>query len=137
MGDPETEVVIPRIKSDLLHVLEGVATGTLSECDIEIDERAATTVMMVSGGYPEGYEKGKEITGLSDIDNSVIFHAGTKDNEGKVLTNGGRVLAVTSLERSIESALDQSYKNIDKINFDKKYFRKDIGFDLVERKEKA
>ena len=131
MGDPETEAVLPRIESDLLDLFEGVANQTLHTKEIKISSKIATTVMLVSGGYPEGYQKGKEITGLSTIENSIVYHAGTKLENGKVLTNGGRVLAVTSLGNSIEEALKTSYQNIDKINFDKMNFRKDIGFDLT------
>lgn len=131
MGDPETEVVIPRIKSDLLDLFEGVATNTLSERDIEIDERSAATVMMVAGGYPEEYEKGKQIYGLSTVQDSIVFHAGTKSDGPAVMTAGGRVLAVTSLGRSLESALDISYSNIENIKFEDCYYRKDIGQDVL------
>ncbi|MCB9188144.1 MAG: phosphoribosylamine--glycine ligase [Flavobacteriales bacterium] len=132
MGDPETEVVMPRIKSDLLELLDGMATDTLSERDVEIDPRSAATVMMVSGGYPEEYEKGKQILGLKEFENSMVFHAGTKQNEdGSVVSNGGRVLAVTSYGKDVERALQASYEAIEDINFDNAYFRKDIGFDLI------
>lgn len=131
MGDPETEVVLPRIKSDLLDLFEGVATGTLSERDIEIDERTATTVMMVAGGYPESYEKGKTIYGLNEVENCQVFHAGTSSDGPVVKSNGGRVLAVTALGKSIESALERSYAGVKKIEFDDAYYRKDIGQDLV------
>lgn len=132
MGDPETEVVMPRIKSDLLELFDGMATDTLSERDVEIDPRSAATVMMVSGGYPEAYEKGKQILGLKDFGTSTVFHAGTKNTEeGAVVTNGGRVLAVTSYGKDIERALKSSYDTIEEINFDDAYFRKDIGFDLI------
>lgn len=132
MGDPETEVVMPRIKSDLLELFDGMATDTLSERDVEIDPRSAATVMMVSGGYPESYEKGKQILGLKEFDQSTVFHAGTKStDEGAVVTNGGRVLAVTSYGKDIERALKSSYDTIEEINFDDAYFRKDIGFDLI------
>ncbi len=130
MGDPESEVVIPRIKSDLVDLFIATAEKKLGEFKIEIDERSATTVMLVSGGYPESYEKGKEITVLENIENSIVFHAGTTLKNGKVLTNGGRVLAVTSFGINFKEALAQSYKNIDKIKFDKMNYRKDIGFDL-------
>ena len=130
MGDPETEVVIPRIKSDLLHLFKGIGDGTFSEKDLHIDEDTAATIMLVSGGYPEKYEKGKVISGLDDIDGSIVFHAGTKQEEGAVLTNGGRVLAITSFGKNIEDALSKSFANAEKINFEKKYYRKDIGFDL-------
>ena len=130
MGDPETEVVIPRIKSDLLHLFQGIGDGTFSEKDLHIDEDTAATVMLVSGGYPEKYEKGKVIAGLDDVEGSIVFHAGTKQEEDPVLTNGGRVLAVTSFGKNIEDALNKSFVNAEKINFEGKYYRKDIGFDL-------
>ncbi|MCF1420936.1 phosphoribosylamine--glycine ligase [Mangrovimonas futianensis] len=130
MGDPETEVVLPRLKNDLVDVLVAMANGTLDAIDIEIDERAATTVMTVSGGYPEAYEKGKEITGLNEIEGSIPFHAGAVLKDGKVVTSGGRVLAMTSYGNTYEEALKKSYQNIEKLHFDKMYYRKDIGFDL-------
>ena len=131
MGDPETEVVIPRIKSDLLDLLEGVAHQTLGEKTFEIDERTATTVMLVSGGYPEAYEKGKVMTGFNEIENSIAFHAGTKQEGDNIVTSGGRVLALTSFGSDIKDALSKSFSNAEKVNFDKKYYRTDIGFDLV------
>ena len=137
MGDPETEVVIPRIKSDLLHLFDGLATDTLSECDLEIDDRAATTVMLVSGGYPEAYEKGKAIAGFDQVDGSVVFHAGTKNKDGQVVTNGGRVMALTSFGYEPDEALKKSYENAEKLTYEGKYYRKDIGFDLQLRKQKA
>ena len=130
MGDPETEVVIPRIKSDLVDLFMATAEKKLDAFVLDLDERSATTVMLVSGGYPEAYEKGKEITGLENIENSVVFHAGTKLENDKVLTSGGRVLAVTSFGEDFRKALKSSYGNIEKIKFDKMNFRKDIGFDL-------
>lgn len=131
MGDPETEVVMPRIKSDLLDLLEGVASGTLESRTLEIDPRYAVTVMMVSAGYPGSYEKGKAITGLDKVENSIIFHAGTKMTEnGNLVTTGGRVMAVSSYGDTKDKALKQSFENIEKINFEGKYFRHDIGFDL-------
>ena len=130
MGDPETEVVIPRVKNDLVEVFQAVANQTLDKIDLEIDERAATTVMAVSGGYPEAYAKGMEITGFDAIDDAIVFHAGTQLKEGKVLTNGGRVLAVTAYGADFKDALSRSYKNIEKLQFDKMYYRKDLGFDL-------
>ena len=130
MGDPETEVVIPRVKSDLVELFTAVGTQTLDEVSIELDDRAATTVMTVSGGYPEAYEKGKEITGLETIDDSIVFHAGTTLHEDKVVTNGGRVLAITSYGKDYKEALATSYKNVNKFTFDKMYYRKDLGFDL-------
>ena len=131
MGDPETEVVIPRLKSDLVELFEAVGNQTLDEVSLEIDERSATTIMVVSGGYPEDYGKGFEISGLENIEDSIVFHAGTKLENGKVVTNGGRVIAVTSFGESFQDAIKKSYQNIDKLNFDKMYFRKDIGFDLL------
>ncbi|CAL2080192.1 Phosphoribosylamine--glycine ligase [Tenacibaculum sp. 190524A05c] len=132
MGDPETEVVLPRIESDLLELFEGVATQTLSDKSFSVTDKTATTVMLVSGGYPEAYEKGKEITGLEEVEGSLVFHAGTKNEDSKVVTNGGRVIAVTSFGETIEEALKTSYNNIDKISFEKINYRKDIGFDLVK-----
>lgn len=133
MGDPETEVVMPRLKSDILDLFEGVATNTLSERDVQFDDRSCCTVMMVSGGYPEAYEKGKQIFGLNSVSNSIVFHAGTASDGPAVMTAGGRVLAVSSYGRTIENALDKSYDSIKNIEFEKAYFRKDIGFDVVER----
>ena len=131
MGDPETEVVIPRIKSDLLDLFEGVANQTLNEKTFEVDERTATTVMLVSGGYPEAYEKGKIMTGFELIENSIPFHAGTKQDGDNIVTSGGRVLALTSFGTDIKDALQHSFKNAENIQFEKKNYRKDIGFDLV------
>ena len=130
MGDPESEVVLPLIKSDLLELFIGVATETLDQKVLEIEDRCAATVMMVSGGYPEAYEKGKVITGLNTIMDSTVFHAGTTTLNGEVVSAGGRVLAVTSFGNNMNEALETSYKNIRKINFEKSYYRKDIGFDL-------
>ncbi|HZH69874.1 MAG TPA: phosphoribosylamine--glycine ligase, partial [Flavobacteriaceae bacterium] len=130
MGDPETEVVLPRINTDLVALLEAVATENLDAIDLQIDQRAATTVMLVSGGYPENYEKGKEITGLENVSETLVFHAGTTEKEGKILTNGGRVLALTTLDEDWREALKKSYQNAELVNFDRKYFRRDIGFDL-------
>ena len=130
MGDPETEVVIPRLKSDLVTLFQAVAKGTLANESFEIDNRTATTVMIVSGGYPEDYEKGKVITGLGQVQDTIVFHAGTAKKEGAIVTNGGRVLALTSYGNTFKEALAQSYKNVEKINFEGKYFRSDLGFDL-------
>lgn len=132
MGDPETEVVIPRLKSDILDLFEGVATNTLSERDIQFIEKSAATVMMVSGGYPEKYEKGKQIYGLNSITESIVFHAGTASDGPAVLTSGGRVLSVTSFGKNIEAALQRSYASIEMIEFQDACFRKDIGFDVIE-----
>lgn len=130
MGDPETEVVIPRIKSDLVEVFNAVAAGTLAETAFEIDERSASTIMVVAGGYPEDYAKGNTITGLDKVEGSIAFHAGTKLENNNVVTNGGRVIAVTSYGNDYKEAIKKSYQNIDKLHFDKMYYRKDIGFDL-------
>ena len=132
MGDPETEVVIPRIKSDLLNLFKGISNGTFGEQDFYVDEDVATSVMLVSGGYPESYEKGKGVSGLEEVENSIVFHAGTRKEEDKVLTNGGRVMAITSFGRTIEEALSKSFDNAEKVKFDGKYYRKDIGFDLKQ-----
>jgi len=130
MGDPETEVVTPRIKSDLLVLLQGVATETLDRCSLDIDPRWATTVILASGGYPDSYEKGKVITGLDKVAGSIVFHAGTKREGENIVTSGGRVLAVTSLGDTMQQALATSYANAAVIDFEKKYYRKDIGLDL-------
>ena len=130
MGDPETQVVLPRIKNDLAELLMATAEKRLSQIEIEIDNRSATTVVAVSGGYPEDYLKGKEINGLQKVQDSNVFHAGTIIRNGKTITNGGRVLAVTSYGQNHKSALKQSYLEIQKINFEGMYFRGDIGFDL-------
>ena len=130
MGDPETEVVIPRIKSDLLNLLKGIDDGTFSEKDLNINEQAATTVMLVSGGYPQTYEKGKAINGIDNIKESIVFHAGTKNENDQLRTSGGRVIALTSFGENIEEALVKSFASAEKISFKGKYYRKDIGFDL-------
>ncbi|MEO9571770.1 MAG: phosphoribosylamine--glycine ligase [Polaribacter sp.] len=131
MGDPETEVVLPRIESDLFDLFEGVANQNLGKKSFSVTDKTATTVMLVSGGYPEAYEKGKEITGFDTVDESIVFHAGTTIKDNKVVTSGGRVIAVTSFGNTIEEALEKSYKSINKIHFNKINYRKDIGFDLV------
>tara|TARA_B100000989_G_scaffold161261_1_gene120387 strand:- start:277 stop:1548 length:1272 start_codon:yes stop_codon:yes gene_type:complete len=130
MGDPESEVVLPRIKSDLLELLCAAGNGNLKDHTIIIDEKKAATVFLVSGGYPEQYEKDKEIFGLDSVRDSLVFHAGAKYEDGKVKTNGGRVIAITSIENSVEQALEKSYNSIKKISFEKMNYRKDIGFDL-------
>lgn len=130
MGDPETEVVLPRLKTDLVEIFKAMANQTLSEIQIDIDKRAATTIMLVSGGYPEAYQKGKVITGLENITDSIVFHAGAKHQNGNVITSGGRVMAITSYGDTYHSAIKKSYQSIEKLQFDKMYYRKDIGFDL-------
>jgi len=130
MGDPETEVVLPRIQSDLAALLASASMGRLDSFDLKIDPRSAATIMLVSGGYPEAYEKGKEIFGTDEVLDSIVFHAGTKNEDDRVLTNGGRVIAVTSLEEDFRMAIKKSYQNAEKIRFDKMYYRTDIGFDL-------
>jgi phosphoribosylamine--glycine ligase len=130
MGDPETEVVIPRLKTDLVELFLAVANEKLDQIALEVDERSATTIMVVSGGYPEDFEKGKVITGIENITDSIVFHAGTKLENNQVLSNGGRVLTVTSYGDNFEEAIKKSYQNIAKLQFDKMYFRKDIGNDL-------
>ena len=132
MGDPETEVVLPRIKTDLVELFEAVANENLDKIKLEIDERIATTVMLVSGGYPEDYEKNKVITGLDKTKDSIVFHAGTKNENGNVVTNGGSVIAITSFGDTIEEAVTKSFKNAEIISYDKKYYRKDIGKDLMK-----
>jgi len=131
LGDPETEAIIPRIKSDFFELLEGVAKGDLNRRKIKIDERFAASVMLVSEGYPGNYEKGREISGLDRTADSIVFHAGTKGENGQVLTNGGRVIAVSSLAQTLYEALEISYRNAGLISWDGIYYRTDIGFDLL------
>jgi phosphoribosylamine--glycine ligase len=130
MGDPETEAVMLRIKSDFVDLLIGAADGNLSEKTIEIDDRFAAAVMLVSGGYPGNYEKGKSITGLAEIEQSYVFHAGTRRINDTICTDGGRVIAVSSYGKTMSEALEQSYRNANLIQFEGKYFRGDLGFDL-------
>lgn len=130
MGDPETEVVIPRIKTDLLELFEGVANQTLDETELDISPDTAVTVMLVADGYPGNYEKGKIISGLDEVEDSLVFHAGTKKEGENIVTNGGRVIAVTSVGANMNNALGKSYRNIGHIDYEGKYYRRDIGFDL-------
>ena len=130
MGDPETEVVIPRLKSDLVELFQAVANEKLNEINLEVTNKSAATIMVVSGGYPEEYVNGKVISGIENVTDSIVFHAGTKKDNDTIITNGGRVLAVTSLGDNFEEAIKKSYQNIEKLHFDTMYYRKDIGFDL-------
>lgn len=130
MGDPEAEVVLPRIKTDFVEILKATAENRIRDLKVEFDERTVTTVMLVSGGYPGNYEKGKEITGLNGVKDSLIFHAGTRMEDNRIVTSGGRVIAVSSYGENMEEALGQSYKNAERIDFEGKYYRRDIGFDL-------
>nr|AOE12791.1 phosphoribosylamine--glycine ligase [uncultured bacterium] len=130
MGDPETEAVLPRLKTDLVEIFKAIDNETLNEIEIEIHPQTAVTVMIVSGGYPEAYDKGKEITGIENVKDSIVFHAGATNVDGKVMTSGGRVLSVTSLGYNFRSALETSYKSIEKIKFEAMNYRTDIGFDL-------
>ncbi len=130
MGDPETEAVMLRIKSDFVDLLEAAADGTMAQQNIEIDERTAVTVMLVSGGYPGSYENGKVMTGFENVKDSILFHAGTKPSRQQVVTAGGRVIAISSYGSSMQEALTQSYVNAEKIDYEGKYYRRDLGFDL-------
>ncbi|MBC7642799.1 MAG: phosphoribosylamine--glycine ligase [Flavobacterium sp.] len=130
MGDPETEVIIPRLKTDLVELFHAVANQELDKIVLEIDSRSATTIMVVSGGYPEEYEKGKTISGIENVTDSIVFHAGTKLVNNQILSNGGRVLAITSFGEDFDAATKKCYQSIEKLYFDKMYFRKDIGQDL-------
>ena len=134
LGDPETEVILPRLKSDIIELFDGIATDTLSERDVEIDLRSVSTVMLVSGGYPESYEKGKEIKIGETDEKTMLFHAGTSIKNNKIVSSGGRVITVTSYGKNLETALQTSYKNLTSVTFDKAFFRKDIGKDLLSKK---
>ena len=130
MGDPETESVMLRLKTDIVDMFEGVAEGTLNQCNVEFDERAAVCVILVSGGYPQEYKKGYEISGLENVKDSIVFHSGTAVKDGKIVTNGGRVIAVSSYGKDKAEALQKSFEEAQKIHFKDMYFRHDIGFDL-------
>lgn len=130
MGDPETEVVMPRIKSDVVDLFKAVGEGRLSEVDFQLDDRYCTTVMLVSGGYPEAYAKGKIITNTEDVKDSIVFHAGTKMDNNNVVTNGGRVIAVSAYGNTMDEALEKSFNGANMIDYEGKYFRRDIGLDL-------
>lgn len=132
MGDPETETVMLRLDTDIINLFEAVANGTLDQCPVTFDPRAAVCVMLVSGGYPQSYKKGYPITGLDKVEGSIVFHAGTALTDGQVVTNGGRVIAVSSYGKNKEEALGKSFKEAQKITFTDKYFRRDIGFDLED-----
>jgi phosphoribosylamine--glycine ligase len=131
MGDPETEVVIPRVKSDLVDALVAAADGTLDQVKVEFEEQAASTVMLVSGGYPESYAKGFEITGLDQVEDVIPFHAGTKLEDGKIVNVGGRVIALSALGNDIKDALEKSQKAATIVSWKNYNYRKDIGFDLL------
>jgi phosphoribosylamine--glycine ligase len=130
LGDPETEVVVPRIKNDLLEVFKAVASRTLDTIELETDRRSATTIVAVSGGYPGDYEKGKAISGLNTARDAIVFHAGTRQTNNNIVTNGGRVLAVTTMGTNTTEALEKGYEALGEISFEGMYYRKDIGFDL-------
>ena len=130
MGDPETEVVLPRINTDLVELLQAAATQELKDTELEVNPDTAATVMLVSGGYPEAYEKGKVITGIDEVKESIVFHAGTKMSKDELQTNGGRVIALTSFGENFDAALKKSYQSAQILHFDKMYYRKDLGKDL-------
>ncbi|MGC6438153.1 MAG: phosphoribosylamine--glycine ligase, partial [Flavobacteriaceae bacterium] len=130
MGDPETEVVLPRIDSDLVELFSAVNQQTLDQIKLKVNPQTAATVMLVSGGYPEAYEKGEKITGFDTVENALVFHAGAKNNSGKVITSGGRVMAITAFGENHKAALKKSYNEISKIDFEGMNYRSDIGFDL-------
>lgn len=132
LGDPETQIVLPRVKSDLLDLFEGISSGTFSEKDINISSEVGAAVVMVSGGYPGDYEKNKKIHGVDEIDKSLVFHAGMKEKQGHYFTNGGRVLSMVVTSKNLERALQKIYLNIEKIKFSKNYYRKDIGYEVLE-----
>ncbi len=132
MGDPETEVVLPRIQNDMVELMMAAGAGKLNEVNMQIDPRTAVTVMLVSKGYPEAFERGKVISGMNEVLGSTLYHAGTKLNEtGELLSNGGRVMAITSLGLSLKDALNQSLSNAEKVSYENKYYRKDIGFEFL------
>ena len=131
MGDPETEVVMPRLKSDVLELFEAVASGHLEQVDLELDKRFCTTVMLVAGGYPGSYEKGNAITGIGRVKDAIVFHAGTKRQDSQVVTNGGRVIAVSAFGDTLCEALKQSYSQVAELDFKDKNYRRDIGQDLL------
>ena len=135
MGDPETEVVMPRLKTDILELFEATATGKLAGSAFALDDRYCTTVMIVAGGYPGVYEKENVITGFEDVKDSIVFHAGTKWKDGRVVTNGGRVIAVSSFGNEMEKALKLSYGNVGRLHFKDMNYRKDIGQDLMKLKK--
>jgi len=137
MGDPETQAVLPRLRSDLLELFDGIATGTLSECHIDIDDRTTSTIVLTSAGYPGPYEKGKEINIGEDTGKTLVFHAGTEKKNGKLLTNGGRVLSVTGYGKDVEHALKATFPIVQQVDFDGKYFRTDIGADLIRSSQKT
>ena len=131
MGDPETEVVLPRIESDLVSLLVATANGKLNEVELTINPMHAATTVVVAGGYPEEYKKGNPISGLNNLENCIVYHSGTKMIENIIVTNGGRVLAITGISNSLEGAIAKSQKSAKDITFEGKYYRKDIGLDIL------